>query len=361
MARDPELDRLKQAQDLAFQRKQEAHLAQQRAWERRVSVRDTMNRAHEVNQRLYFEQERAWQYLQGVRNANSPRIDLLNAQQESAFQNMKRSFDAASSAHDRRDGAAAASYAADGRRYKEEAQRYVAERRRLVDEIRAAGAQLEVAKPAFQSSKDDFQRAKLDFTQAKSEHERAQAAFKSARADFDRTRTAFQTRLATLKGQNKKNQLDKRAVAEKAGVPHQYRDNVWVSRKPDGSVNIYFGGLGAPNGPGHGHYALDPQGILTYRREPSDVHGVHNFQKADLYMRSARRNNKPMNTNEHGGVFYRRSDTGGTSLHITQYFADNYHVSWDATPYGNKNIHWTNQNLAKGDPARHNPPSDAAF
>ena len=91
MAKDAELDRLKAAQDLAFQRKQDAYQAQQRAWEKRSSARDTMNRAYEAKQRAYQEQDRTWQYYQNVRNSHGPRIDSLNAQQESAFQNMKRS------------------------------------------------------------------------------------------------------------------------------------------------------------------------------------------------------------------------------------------------------------------------------
>lgn len=78
-----------------------------------------------------------------------------------------------------------------------------------------------------------------------------------------------------------------------------------------------------------------------------------------LYMRGARSGHTPMDTNEHGGVFYRRSDSGGTTLHITQYFDDGYHVSWDATPHGNQNVHWTNKNVPKGHPDRFTPPNDA--
>lgn len=63
---------------------------------------------------------------------------------------MKNSFESASAAHDRRDGASAASYASDGHRYKSEAQGYVTDRRRLVDEIRSARASHEASKPAFQ-------------------------------------------------------------------------------------------------------------------------------------------------------------------------------------------------------------------
>ena len=274
---------------------------------------------------------------------------------------MKSAFDMASSAHDRRDGASAASYAADGHRYKAESQGYVAERRRLVDEIRAARAQLDACKPAFQRAKDEFGAAKRAFDSAKADHERAQAEFKRAKADFDSCSKAFKARLDKVKATNRKRRDDKKSIAAKAGVPHQYRDNVWVSTDSDGNTNIYFGGVGKPNGPGHGHYVMDRSGTVTYRRDPFDPHGAQNFEKSDLYMRSARRNHEPLGTNEHGGVFYRRSDSGGTILHITQYFADNYHVSWDATPYGNNNVHWTNKNVPNGHPDRFVAPPDALF
>ena len=85
MSKDAELDRLKLARDRAFQRKQDAYQSQQRAWEKRSSARDAMNRAHEAKQRAYAEQDRAWRQYQSVRNANGPRIDSLNAQQERAL------------------------------------------------------------------------------------------------------------------------------------------------------------------------------------------------------------------------------------------------------------------------------------
>lgn len=279
MGKDPELDRLKVAQDRAFQRKQDAYKAQQRAWEKRTSARDAMNQTYEAKQRAYDEQANAWQRYQAVRSANGPRIDSLNAQQERAFQNMKSSFDSASSAHDRRDGAAAASYAADGHRYKAEAQGYVQERRRLVEEIRSARAPHDAVKDSFQRAKDEFSACKRVFDVAKTEHERASVEFKRAKADFDSCAKAFKSRLEKVKAEGQKRRNDKRSVVEKAGVPRQYLDNVWVSTDRDGNTNIYFGGVGKPNGPGHGHYTMDRTGTVTYRRDPFDPHGAQNFEE----------------------------------------------------------------------------------
>ena len=279
MARDAELDRLKTAQDRAFQRKQDAYDAQQRAWTRRSAARDALNRAHEAKQQAYAMQESTWQSLQNARSYNGPRIESLNGQQEAAYQNMRQAFDNASSAHDRRDGASARSYADDGHRYKAESQGHVIERRRLVDELRTLSAQHEATKPAFQRAKEDFNSAKRTFEQAKAEHERAQAEFKQAKAEFDEASKAFKARLDQVKAQNNKRKNDKRSLADKAGVPYQYRDDVWVSTEPDGTTNLYFGGIGKPNGPGHGHYAMDRNGTVTYKREPYDPHGAQNFEE----------------------------------------------------------------------------------
>jgi hypothetical protein len=278
MAKDAELDRLKAAQDRAFQRKQAAYQAQQRAWEKLSSARDAMNRAHEAKQCAYADQDQAWQRYQSVRNANGPRIDSLNSQQEQAFQSMKSAFESASSAHDRRDGASAASYAADGHRYKADAQGYVTERRRLVEEIRSARATHDASKPAFQRAKDDFSTCKRSFESARAEHERRRAEFKQAKADFDSCAQAFKSRLDTVRSAASKRREDKSAVAAKAGVPYQYRDNLWVSTDSNGNTNIYFGGAGEPNGPGHGHYVMDRNGNVTYKRDPFDPHGAQNFE-----------------------------------------------------------------------------------
>ena len=235
MAKDAELDRLKTAQDLAYQRKQDAYQAQQRAWEKkRSSARDAMNRAFEAKQRAYAAQDSTLRDLQRMRDSYGPIIERLNSLQETAFQNMKRAFDNASSAYDRRDGAGAASYAAEGHRYEAESQGYVNVRRGLVAELRSAKERHDATKPAFQRAKDDFNSAKRAFDSAN---------------------------------------------AAKAGVPHQYHDNVWISTDSSGNTNIYFGGFGKPNGPGHGHYVMDRSGKVTYMRDPFDPHGAQNVMR----------------------------------------------------------------------------------
>ena len=166
-----------------------------------------------------------------------------------------------------------------------------------------------------------------------------------------------------MRASSKKRREDKKSIAARAGVPLQYQDNVLISTDPDGITNIYFGGIGKPNGTGHGHYVMDQHGTVTYRREPFDPHGAQNFT-GTLYDRRARTNTLPLgvrnrdnDTNDRSGVFYDRRRQ--IDLHVTQYYKDNYRVSWDTDGESDKGHHWTNQNLPYKHPDRHIPPEDA--
>lgn len=278
MAKDAELDRLKAAQDLAFNRKQTAFNTQDAAWKRRKAIGDKMHAAFEEKQRAYDTQQSSWESLQRMRDAKGPRIEQLNRLQEAAFHNMQSAFNSASFAHDRRDGAGAKSYAEQGHGYKAESQGYVNERRQLVAELRSASDNQKSYALAFQAAKEQFNSAKREFDAEKSAFERVQAEFKAAKAAFDSASKAFKARLDVVKAQNAKKASDKRSIAQSAGVPYQYLDKVWVSTGANGNTNIYFGGIGEPNGPGHGHYTMDPSGKVMYKREPFDPHGKENFE-----------------------------------------------------------------------------------
>ena len=197
---------------------------------------------------------------------------------------MKRAYDSASAAYDRRDGASAKSYAEEGRRHKEEAQCYVQERRRLVDEIRTAKARLDAIKPTFQRAKADFDSAKRSFDSAKADHSRAQDEFKRAKADFDQAAKAFKARLEIVKSANQKQRDDWRSIAEKAGVPYEYLSDIKVRRNSDGSYDILYGGIGTPDGFGHGHATLDRFGKATHDRRPFDANKPENFADEESYI-----------------------------------------------------------------------------
>ena len=360
--RDAELDRLKVVRESARKRKQAAWEAQQAAWERRSSARAVMNRAWEAKQAAYADQQAAWEAYMSIRLTNGPRIEILDNQQEKAYQEMKSAFESASLAYDMRDGASARMHANQGHAHKARSQAFAAERRQLVSEIRAARERFEGAKPAFQTAKGEFARAQQTFHSARAEHELAEAEFKRAKADFESHTKAFRSRLDELKSASRKKRKE---LAAKAGVPLQYQDDVWISTEPNGNVNIYFGGVDKPDGPGHGHYVMDRNGALIYRRNPFEPHGPQNFESGGtLYDRRARRDTPPLgvrnrdnDTNDRSGVLYDRDHQ--VDLHVTQYYGDNYRISWDTDGESDKDHHWTNQSLPSGHPDRHNPPEDA--
>ena len=364
---DAELYRLRSARDAAKQRQQTAWQAQQSAYERRSSANAIMNQAYEAQQTAYANQQAAWDAYMSVKQANGPRIDSLNSQQERAYHNMVSAFESASSAYYARDGASARMYADQGHAYKAESQACVTERCQLVAKIRTAREQFEAVRPAFQRAKSEYTQARQEFLSAKAEHERAQAEFKKAKAEFDACAKAFKDRLDELKSAHRKRRKEKKSIAAKAGVPLQYQDNVLISTDSDGITNIYFGGIGKPNGTGHGHYAMDQNGNVTYRREPFDPHGAQNFTDAPggiLYDRRARTNTLPLgvrnrdnDTNDRSGVFYDRRRQ--IDLHVTQYYKDNCRVSWDTKGKSDENYHWTDQNFPSSHPESHIPPEDA--
>ena len=112
---------------------------------------------------------------------------------------------------------------------------------------------------------------------------------------------------------------------------------------------------------------MDQHGTVTYRRGPSEPHGTQNFTNKPggaLYDRRIRRDMLPLglgnrdnDTNDRSGVFYDRRRQ--IDLHVTQYYKDNYRVSWDTDGKSNKNYHWTNQSLPSSHPDSHIPPEDA--
>lgn len=156
----------------------------------------------------------------------------------------------------------------------------------LIQEIRDARASAEWRAPKTDSSA--FHRAKELFESAKARHESAQAEFKRIKAERDRYKAEFdaaheehlrlkeefQRKLEEVKANNRR-ERDK--VLDKAGVRWSERKDAKIVKKSDGSTQIYHGGVGAGDGYGHGHTALDQFGRKTYDRGAFEEHGRQNY------------------------------------------------------------------------------------
>lgn len=67
----------------------------------------------------------------------------------------------------------------------------------------------------------------------------------------------------------------RRRIALAAGVPELYAGNVHIEYGLGDTLHIFFGGIGSPLGPGHGHIVLRG-GELVYQRKPYMQHGPQN-------------------------------------------------------------------------------------
>ena len=258
---DYELDHLSANMDAAWRHKQSTKADMDYAWDQRSTARDPMLRARQAKNDTRETQEDSWRRFNDKRSQIMSRIEWLKGAAD-------RAFSEASAAHERRDGTA--------RQHADEGHEHVREKRNLYDELENARSAHNQTVAAAKQAREDFDSANSKFLEAKAEHERRKQAWQAAAENFRQARSAFMKRLREVRGARIRRNEEKRSLAERAGVPSMYLDDLWVSW--DGNtVNIYFGGIGAPNGEGHGHYAMHISGKVTYRRDPFTPHGSHNF------------------------------------------------------------------------------------
>ena len=382
LARSYELDSLKQREQEAFRRKQsafqryaeardrasEAHDTMQDAWEERCSAREEMNREYGELQRASENYREVWDEYGRIRDENNARIESLRSEAESEHQMMKDCFERASDAYEYGDKSEAPIYSAEGHEHKERRNELNEEVSRLIQEVRDAKANAEWRAPKTDSSA--FHRMKDIFNEAKARHESAQSEFKRLKAERDsckaefiaaqeehtRLKEEFQRKLAEVKANN---QRERDRILDKAGVRWSERNDAKIVKKADGTTQVYHGGIGSGDGLGHGHTALDQFGHKIYEREAFREHGSQNFTDEGkgftMYDRRARNN-----TEIGGSGKENRIDVRTGVGHTTQWYKDEYRVSWDTTDGGQtEKAHWTNMNVPKGHPDRHKEPNDA--
>lgn len=295
-----ELDRLRAEEQEAFRRKQtlfqvyidaknrasDAHDVMDSAWRERSEARDEMNREYESMQASYERNNQVWEEYRNLRDYNNSRIDSLRHEADYEHQEMIRCFDQASSAYEYGDKSAAPGYAAEGHEHKDRRDMLNSEIGTLIQEIKDAKRNAEWQAPktsnsAFKSAKERFERAKMhhetaqsEFKRLKAERDRAKAEFDSAQAEHVRLKDEFQRKLEEVKARN---QRERDNALDKAGISWLERSDAKVVKKPDGTTQVYHGGLGSGDGIGHGHTVLDSSGRKTYDRDAFSGHGSQNF------------------------------------------------------------------------------------
>lgn len=105
------------------------------------------------------------------------------------------------------------------------------------------------------------------------------AEFYSAEADFEKNNGQFQARKKQLQAKNMRHNKQKTDLAIKAGVPEKEAHSVKIVTDEKGNTNFYFGGIGRPDGLGHGHVAIDKNNNQYYYRDAFRPHGGQNYRK----------------------------------------------------------------------------------
>ncbi len=397
MPRNPELDRLKAEQQSLFERKQiafqrfkdlrdqtnAAHDIMQSAWEERTRARDHMNREFEARKSAYEHRDAVWDEYGRIRDHNNSRIESLRYEADNEHRAMQDCFERASNAYQHGDKSEAPYYSQEGYEHKECRDELNAEISELIREIKQAKANAEATAPKVDSSAFNYARA--DFQSAKARHESAQAEFKrlkalrdAAKAEFDQlqaqfkqAQAAFRRKLEEVKADN---QRERDKVLDKAGVRWPERKDAKIVKKADGTTQVYHGGIGAGDGYGHGHTALDRFGRKTYDRGAFEEHGGQNYtddgKGVTIYDRNARPGHEVKGIE--GGVKIRPNSSfrgegkdwysgkrPGVIGHSTQFYDDGVRVSRDTKDGINEaNTHWTDTRLPKGHPDYHKKPND---
>lgn len=295
MVRDQVLDRLKskrdqayQAKQLAFERYKEirdrtsmAHDEMNAAWQERTAARERMNAEFEARKSAYESRDEIWGEYQRIRNRNNYRIEDLRRYADSEHEAMRECFDRASAAYEYGDRSEAPIYSAEGREHKENRNAANEEIKSLIQEIRTAKEYAEshaprVSSEAFNQAKAEFEAAKERhvkaqnrFKELKAERDRLKAEFDRAKEEFFRIKAEFDQRLELLKAERTKSRTE---VSMRDGIYHgTYLGQPAIIKVSDSGnsdqVQIFYGGKGRPDGPGHNHVNIIKEQLRFWRED----------------------------------------------------------------------------------------------
>ena len=300
MPKSYELDSLKSAEQDAFERKQRAwkiyadlrescsnaHDEMESAWRERVAAREEMNSEFESMSQARELSAQIWDEYGRIRDSNNYEIERLRAEANSEHQQMTECFERASECYQFGDKSEAPYWSQQGHDHKERRDELNEEVRKLCEEVKAAkqdamwrapkvdASAFHRAKAIFESAKARHEAAQSEFKRLKTERDRAKAEFDSAQEEFKCAKDVFRRKLEEVKADN---QRERDIVLDKAGVRWSERKDAKIVKKPDGTTQVYHGGIGSGDGYGHGHTALDQFGRKTYERGAFEDHGRQNF------------------------------------------------------------------------------------
>ena len=300
MSKNHELDDLKRRGQAAFQHKQStwsafaeardrasaAHAAMESAWQARIAAREEMNREFEAMQQSSACYREVWDEYGRIRDAHSAEIERLRSEADYEHQQMVECFERASDCYESGSKAEAPYWSQQGREHQERRNDLNEAISQLCQAIKAARNAAESRAPKtdasafhgartiFQQAKSDHEAAQAEFKRLKAERDRLKAEFDSAQAEHIRLKDEFQRKLEAVKAERRR---ARDQTLDRANIRSSERADAKIITKPDGTTQIYHGGLGKGDGIGHGHTVLDQSGHKTYNRDAFAAHGHQNF------------------------------------------------------------------------------------
>lgn len=124
--------------------------------------------------------------------------------------------------------------------------------------------------------------AKRQLAKAKRELFLAQAEYSSVCSAYEDRHEIVLTKFYALE------RIFNRLIAQHANVPQKHIDvdDIKVVYKENNVIDIYFGGIGPPDGPWHGHHVLQ-EGVLVYSRDSFRLRGGGRNVSADYLQSTA--------------------------------------------------------------------------
>lgn len=305
--RDPELGAMRERMNAAYDQKQTLYqeyiVAKNRCsgafkikkavGDERFSARETLDREYEAMQRSSENYDAIWSEYARIRDSNNPRIESLKREADYEHSQMVDYKSRSQDAYNYGDHDSAGVYSAEGRMHQERLNALNAEISALCREVTEAKEYAEHHAPKTDSSA--YKQAKAAHKAIKERHEKLKevcsifaqdrdqkkAIFDAAHAEFLRLRSDYLRKRDEVEvrrqSQRQENQHEREKIFDKAGIRQSERENAKIVKKPDGTTQVYHGGLGKGDGLGHGHVALDRDGKKTYDRDTFEEQGKQNY------------------------------------------------------------------------------------
>lgn len=261
--KDVRLGRLAATRAEALRFRNEAWHAQRAAWLAYSQARDELSRFNKRLQQADDLQDELWHSYRRERRDNRSLIKRLGHRQKEVGKASVRCFKLANMSLRATDTAQTCMFDEP----ESAARDYQKARMLLVGQSSVAKRQVQEAVRRLKAVKSERDQIRSISDDLLVDYFRLQAEFQEAKSAYKVANRAFKLRLRELRdsGQDAESAVE---VARRAGIPQKYLDNVFVKRAVVSSrYDIYFGGLGHPVGPGHGHYCLIGNRVV-YRRDP---------------------------------------------------------------------------------------------